>query len=201
MNGVGRKFNTKADSVGETEVNIAAYAAGKTGFRAVPKETEVLVVIGNCVDGSAVGGDSVEGSNHCTAHVLSFVVTEGNVCSQTGEDTEVNSALGVVTAEEVREVEGSIDGRSYIVPLPIVGGVIELGTAFTLPSIEGQACAYDLVELITDTKLGVGREEVAKANLTQRLLGTTLYLQVPVWIENVLSVCFLSGGCHTAHCN
>ena len=84
--------------------------------------------------------------------IESFLVVEAMDVTSTNESVYRNATVGVVTCEEVREVEHTIKTSSTIVPLVVLGSVVVVPAVLTLPAANVTAEVEDRSKLITEVK-------------------------------------------------
>ena len=178
IQGVGLYFKAQAHLVAQTEVGSNAKTTTQTNLGTIPEIYQGLRTVRS--------GDS-------SLYIASLIIAKGDVGTDTTQHAEVEDTVGVVTAEQVGEVEHYVSVRSNVVPLPVIFLATSSDTCLALPEVERTAETYYRAEVIAYTYLGIGRKQVAETNLTQSVLTTNLCLYIPVGIKHVLCLGLLLG--------
>ena len=114
-----------------------------------------------------------------------LVVVETKVGTTTQESGQIEHALGIPAAEEVRQVEHEVQTRSHI--LVLIDRVdVGVETTLALPAVSLDAGSKPRIELVADTELYVRRNQVLELGLTECILSTTLEVEESVLLELIL---------------
>lgn len=115
------------------------------------------------------------------ARTVGFYIPETHRRPSSGKEVHADKATLTPAGKDRRDIQDNLRTGPHIVP-----GVVETRVVVPvpgLPAIEGDPCAKQAAEPITDRHLSRGREEVGKISLSQRKGSSTKNPDIPFGTE------------------